>query len=390
VDTLRVRAYNVRFGDAILVTVPDRDPATQVVTTRHILVDMGNVLSGEGGQDAVFKPAVDDIISELNGKALDLYVMTHEHLDHIQGLYYVASKVYPGGEFAQKLKVDYAWITASAAEDYYDTHEEARKQKLRADATYHALERYFAAAALTIGEPFRTFLLNNSPSSTAECVAFLRKLARKTAYVYRGIGLAGKHPFREATFKIWAPEEDTSDYYGRFQPMALGVAEPNGADESKLTTPRPPAGVDAGAFYGLVDARRRGVGDNMLAIDQAANNTSVVFSLHWRGWTLLFPGDAEQRSWRTMAREQVLEPVHFLKVAHHGSHNGTPDGDILEAILPLNPADARPRTAVISTYTDTYPGIPHDPTNKKLKTRCTLYTTLAKPTKPHVDLTFQG
>jgi len=25
-DTLRVRAYNVRFGDAILVTVPDRDP----------------------------------------------------------------------------------------------------------------------------------------------------------------------------------------------------------------------------------------------------------------------------------------------------------------------------------------------------------------------------
>src|SRR5687768_11266938 len=103
-DALRVRAYNVRFGDAILVTVPDRDPATGTVTKRHILIDVGNVLSGEGGEDVVFKPAVDDIIAELGGKPLDLYVMTHEHLDHIQGLYYVASKTYPGDQFAQKLK----------------------------------------------------------------------------------------------------------------------------------------------------------------------------------------------------------------------------------------------------------------------------------------------
>ena len=50
-DTLRVRAYNVRFGDAILVTVPDRDPATDKTTTRHILIDVGNVLSKEGGDD---------------------------------------------------------------------------------------------------------------------------------------------------------------------------------------------------------------------------------------------------------------------------------------------------------------------------------------------------
>ena len=32
-DTLRVRAYNVRFGDAILATVPDRDPATGTTTS---------------------------------------------------------------------------------------------------------------------------------------------------------------------------------------------------------------------------------------------------------------------------------------------------------------------------------------------------------------------
>ena len=28
-DALNVRIYNVRFGDAILVTVPDKDPKTK-------------------------------------------------------------------------------------------------------------------------------------------------------------------------------------------------------------------------------------------------------------------------------------------------------------------------------------------------------------------------
>ena len=82
-DTLRVRIYNVRFGDAVLVTVPDRDDGH--TTTRHMLVDFGNVLANGGGEDAVFKPIVEDILSVLDGTPLDLYVMTHEHMDHVQG-----------------------------------------------------------------------------------------------------------------------------------------------------------------------------------------------------------------------------------------------------------------------------------------------------------------
>ena len=62
-DTLRVRVYNVRFGDAILVTVPIAIPPPARSTTRHILIDVGNVpASKEGGDDTVFKPVVDDIL----------------------------------------------------------------------------------------------------------------------------------------------------------------------------------------------------------------------------------------------------------------------------------------------------------------------------------------
>jgi beta-lactamase superfamily II metal-dependent hydrolase len=91
---------------------------------------------------------------------------------------------------------------------------------------------------------------------------------------------------------------------------------------------------------------------------------------------LLFAGDAEERSWKTMAREGVLTPVHFLKVSHHGSHNGTPTDADFEPILPAVPPDNRPRQAVISTWRDTYGGIPHTPTNTRLATPATVHPTL--------------
>jgi beta-lactamase superfamily II metal-dependent hydrolase len=114
-DRIRVRAYNVLFGDALLVTVPDRDPASGATTVRHILIDVGNALTGKPGKDTVFEPVVTDILKELDGAPLDLYVMTHEHMDHVQGLPYVAKKVLGEDELRQKLQVSHAWFTASAA-----------------------------------------------------------------------------------------------------------------------------------------------------------------------------------------------------------------------------------------------------------------------------------
>jgi beta-lactamase superfamily II metal-dependent hydrolase len=86
----------------------------------------------------------------------------------------------------------------------------------------------------------------------------------------------------------------------------------------------------------------------------------------------------------------VLKPVHLLKVSHHGSHNGTPTDDIFEAILPAAPPNNRPRHAVISTWEDTYSGIPHPPTNSRLAERATVRSTLDQPDKPFYEVTFPG
>jgi beta-lactamase superfamily II metal-dependent hydrolase len=398
-DKLTVRVYNVRFGDAILVTIPDKDPQTGVTTTRRVLIDVGNAPrvagSGEGGEDVVFEPVVKDILAQLGGKPLDLYVMTHEHLDHVQGLFFASTKL-PQLDFANRFKADHVWLTASAHPDYYETHPEAKKQKLAFDAMYERLAAFLALRPAAASHGILEILANNDPTKTKQCVEFLRKLnPAKSTYVFRGVSLKNKHPFREAKFSILAPEEDTSEYYGRFEPLDAAVvplpAGPGSSTSSPgAVTPIPPSGVDVGAFLRLIESRRKGIADNLLAIDKAANNTSVVFDIKWRGWTLLFSGDAEIRSWKTMAKNNVLKPVHFLKVAHHGSHNGTPADEIFDAIFPEVPPDNRPRTAAISTWTETYSGIPHTPTNTRLASRANLRSILDDPEALFMEFAFEG
>lgn len=395
-DTLVVRMYNVRFGDAILVTVPDRDPATGTVTTRRILIDVGNaplVASAEGGDDAAFKPVIDDILAQLGGRPLDLYVLTHEHLDHAQGLPHAAWRLFPEGKFLEKFQVDHVWLTASAEGDaYYDRFPEAKKQKLAFERHLQQLQRFMFSRP-ELHASYATYLANNDSTKTSQCVKFLRELnPAATTYVHRGAVLDGTHPFREAKFEIWAPEEDTAEYYGRFQPLHLGDVDATDPPDDAVppTDVLPPPGVDLGSFMNLVETMRGGISDNLLAIDKAANNTSVVFLLEWRGWRLLFAGDAEIRSWKTMQREGVIKPVHFLKVSHHGSHNGTPDEDLFDALLPPDAGDARQRTAAISTWPETYSGIPHSPTNARLSGRCQVRSTLDDQQKLYYEVHFEG
>lgn len=348
-NNLRVRVYNVHFGDAILVTVPDRDDKGKP-HLRHILIDFGNVFPGKGGVDTLFEPVIDNIIEELGDRALDLYIMTHEHMDHVQGLPYAAERL--GKEF----EVDYAWLTASAKGE---VDEKVKKKKQEFLEAYQSIERFLKAAPAQENTWIKTLMLNNNPNKTSDCVNYLRDLTENTAYVYRGCELKDRHPFKEVHFDIWAPEKDTSVYYRNLHPMALNITPPPPKHSRYIhKNPKPPAGVDTGAFYNLVEIRSRGYMDNILAIDKAANNTSIVFCLHWHEWKLLFTGDAEHRSWEVMKDSKVLQAVHFLKVSHHGSHTGLPPDKILNTILPKESKDGRKRVAVVPTYPSTYKDVP--------------------------------
>ena len=415
--SLVVRVYNVRFGDAILISVPDEDEGG-APKTRHILIDVGNAASKEGGENEVFEPTIRSILDILDDQPLDLYVVTHEHMDHVQGLLWASRFMLQNDELKERLQVQHTWMPASAHPEYYDTHENAKRKLVEATEAYETTASFLAAAPDAENELIRTLMRNNnrflartadglplSHGKTADCVEYLRGLAGedRTHYVHRSVStdnteeglldLGGTHPFRKAKLKILAPEEDSSVYYGRFKPAALGmVAAADAEAGAPAELPKPPPGVDCGAFYNLVELRRSGMMDNLLAIDKAANNSSIVFSLDWQGWKLLFPGDAEIRSWKEMNKRGVLEPAHFLKISHHGSHNGTPGLEILEKVFPPVDGDPGVRHAVQSTYPNTYSGIPDDETVAELRKDhgCTIHSTLDMDDGEPLVIEFEG
>jgi hypothetical protein len=410
-DTLQIRAYNVRFGDAILISVPDRG-SNGVVETRHILIDVGNKSKKGEGEDEelikVFKPVLENILEVLDGKPLDLYILTHEHLDHAQGLFFAEKKIFTDSEnyLREKLKARYVWLTASAeGKAYYDRFPEAKERHLAFANTYLEINRFVQALAASpegVPEVIEAMWLNNNlwmnnPRKTDDCVDYIQKLTddpTRVSYVHREFDLKGHHPFHETNIELWAPEEDTTTYYGKFRPMTLAATSDDGPEATlAIPTNTPPPGVDAGAFYNLINMRR-GYFENLLAIDKAANNTSVVFCLEWRGWRLLFAADAEERSWKEMGKRNVLKPVHFIKVSHHGSHNGTPDTDLLDTVFPPKPHDDRPRCSLVSTYEGVYGGVPDDASTLGLiEKRCDrLYDTREETPEPgdYVDIEFQA
>jgi hypothetical protein len=71
-----------------------------------------------------------------------------------------------------------------------------------------------------------------------------------------------------------------------------------------------------------------------------------------------------------LASNNLLGPVHFLKVGHHGSHNATPPDPILEQILPAQNQEGKKRIALVSTCDGTYSGVPHHATLARLAFRC--------------------
>lgn len=378
---LEIRVYNVLFGDAIYLKIPDVDAEGKPVI-RRVMVDCGNALATAAGSDDVFRPVLENLRDDLNGAPLDLYIMTHEHMDHVQGMLYGASKL------GITIKASTVWLTASSAPDYYARFDKAKKKRALMMVALEQIRSFLAAAPGDVPEGLGMLLAINNPRSTADCIDHIRSMSdQPPVYIHRTADIAGKHPFRKTGLRVMAPEEDTSDYYGRLAPRTLGL---DGGDRPFATAVQgvtPPAGVSAGHFFDLVRFRSGGMLNNLLAIDKAANNTSIVLELSWQGWTILLPGDAEEKSWEIMERHGLLKPVDVLKISHHGSPNGSPE-EIYDRVLPAERAKPGKkdrkgkkaaytgnRIAIMSTAPGAYNGVPDERTAQHMAERARLYDT---------------
>jgi hypothetical protein len=169
-------------------------------------------------------------------------------------------------------------------------------------------------------------------------IDYLRALAGKknVKYLRRGSRVSTAALGAGVKMQILAPEADASVYYKRDPRLWLAVAARLGSDGRgrarrrrsappvSARGPRAPEQMAPDEFAQLREQIAALDLADLLAIDKAANNTSLVVRLTVHDKVLLFPGDAEEESWAEMRSRNLLRPVDFLKIAHHGSVNGMP------------------------------------------------------------------
>ncbi|BCT90994.1 hypothetical protein LYSHEL_00180 [Lysobacter helvus] len=374
---ITVRAYVVGFGDCILLRLPDGN------ATRHVLIDFGRA-PNDPGSVGRFPDIARDIEKQCDGH-LDLVVVTHEHLDHMEGFYRER-------EVFDRMDVDRVWMSLPSSPTYYHDYPNARLQKIVRDNLAE-----FAGNAARKGIAFHPAFLSLLQNNLAnkQRMDYVRKLgAQPPLYLARGTkGKAAEKWSKHIHVRVLAPEADTSKYYGRTAKSRalIGALRLTAAGDRQAasagdpwefaTVPRAAdddlPGLTASDFARL----RRAIREDGVAaarfIDRAQNNTSLALLVECAGKRLLLPGDAEIESWRMIEEHapDAIAPVDFLKVAHHGSHNGTPM-HLLDKLLPkARKAKAKVLVSTKRNVYGTQNPVPDRSTLDELRTRCSELTT---------------
>jgi len=363
---IRVRSYNVGFGDCLLVSIPDAGE------TRHLLIDFGNA-PGKGSSNAAF-PAIARDIRDQTGGHLDVVIMTHEHLDHMEGFYSQRT-------IFDQMTIDQVWMSIPSHPDYYQDYPNAKKHKSLVDSASQVASTLRSRSGFLLAPSFEALLLNNLTNQ--DRIEYVRNLSdNDPRYLRRGSRVGTRPASESIKFFFLAPERDMSVYYGSGQhqmTMMVSALSIDNDDENAWTFPQVPRAGDnrprnlsRSDWKELRDSIQTGIVSTIRTIDQAKNNTSLVFLIEAHGKRLLFPADAELESWECIKENagNHLAPVDFLKVSHHGSRNGTPT-EILDQILPVERKEMA--TVLLSTKKDVYGTtnpVPDTALIAELKRRC--------------------
>ena len=390
-EHVRVRMYNVGFGDWFLIEFPTDGPRPF-----RVLVDCGAHSSGYPRDGWKPEDAADQIITDVSDGAdphIDVVVATHRHQDHVSG-------------FEAE-----AWGTVSVGEVWmpwteHPTDAKAasiRRRQLRlASGLVGALEHKLALGMQPAKVQPLLDLVTNSLSNEA---------AMRT--LHRGFRGRPKHRFLSTGRPaVLAPED--------LPGLTVHVLGPS-RDEKVIRDMDPPAGqsylrfVDGGPAASDATAAHRPFGRQFsfdeasyvanwanlaldpaikqsaadmtegddvaaaVAIDKAVNGTSLMLMFEFGDAYLLFPGDAQWGTWHAALDDPehraLMERTTFLKVGHHGSHNATPK-ELLEDVL-----DGRKIWGAATSVhpIDQWPQIPKDELMDRLAEKATRVRRSDKP-----------
>lgn len=322
---LRIRMYNVGFGDAFLLFVPTDDGE------RTVLVDCGVHM---GGVVNKISAVAQDIVATVttDGRArIDVVVATHRHADHISG-------------FGLKL-----WKTVEVGEVWLPWTEEPSNEKARRiRKSQNRLAAQLAAmAGPRMAGAFGWAALNalsNEDSEHTLLHGFVGKPTRRFLPAVKRDDRTFETPaLPGVTVHALGPSHDPKVIATMEPPK--GAYFPLAADGTSPDGPRTlfgaPFCMDAREYRSrcahlAADAdpklvRAMAQLDPLLAasgLEDAINGTSLVLVLEVGDRCLLLGGDAEWGTWSEILADadwcELLGRTSVYKVSHHGSYNGTP------------------------------------------------------------------
>lgn len=351
---VRVRMFQVGFGDCFLLSVEYDAPLPDGRAERHLLFDFGSSRRPREGRASGEMSDVAKLIQQHTHGVLDVLVVTHRHKDHLSGFADDAAvniirtlapkrvlrpwtetpdleptadapagdaiNPQPGADPASK-----RYLKGLAdAQDYSDTL--AGDGRLDLDEPAGAGDRLKNAAAVQFlnelsGPPRGGYLYAGADAGLDELVPGLAVTVLGPPTVQQDVRVSGQHA-------------DDPEYWMTRLSASLRVAADSVTSNRNDTRGR---SLGPGPVRWLVERlaaqRSHSAARLVRDLDDALNNTSIILLLTIGKLSMLFPGDAQIENWQyTLERfaddqsdlKAKLAGIDLYKVGHHGSRNATP------------------------------------------------------------------
>jgi len=334
-DPIRVRMYNVGFGDAFLILFPDKP------RPRRVLIDCGSIKNGTAGDvDEVAARIIGDVTDEDGVARIDVVAMTHFHQDHISG--------FADRSLWRDVEVGEVWMPwtedpddpvalglrqrqialASAVRDMAAQQslmgvadDEVEFLAVEADNVFSAVNADAQDTLLNgfTGDPQRRFLSRDSRPRRPRVLPDGLKVHVLGPSTNPDLINRMDPPSKESFLRVSSPNGDSNGGDLPFHEWEL-------SPEDFMSTY---SGIEIDDIQDrLEELGRRG---GLLAasiLSSSVNNTSLVLAFEYGDAVLLFPGDAQWGTWELILASdrdrRLLRRTSLYKVGHHGSHNATP------------------------------------------------------------------
>jgi len=342
---IKIRMYNVGFGDSFLLRVPTNDGE------RRILVDCGFHSQGKGkfsDQDLVKQ-----IKADLKGEPLHVVVATHRHQDHISGF----------GEKAlwTDVGVEEVWLPFTANPEPVREEPGLRLWNAfmdKANGLWDAAGKLTPAAISALGarsaeQEAAEFMLWNARANAPAIENLLNDLKRADGRPAKRRFLPEdkrRYPSQLVTpalpgikTYVLGPPTDSQFRKQRNVPSSWGFGDETpsgtGGQSSEIAPPfsaewripakrLPPRRPFRDKTVKFIRRFNEDLHYAAKALEGFLNGESIVLVLEVGSARLLLPGDAEVGTWTAImnnaAALELAASATFLKVGHHGSHNATP------------------------------------------------------------------